>query len=158
MKEIRTYIIADPSSSAVKIGRGIEPENRLRACQTGNPNQLVLLGSFEGDIESILHKTFKAHHKRGEWFYLRGELEAFICNVYQKRHFGYSWKFGERPNKKDMSQLEHESRNFLSAIFGEAIRLGSEHERISRDEWRNEIDNLQYISLYNEKMRCQKAA
>jgi predicted GIY-YIG superfamily endonuclease len=60
----------------VKIGVARNPERRLAALQTGNPEELKLLVVIECDsrteayaIESHLHKTLAKRNIRGEWFY-----------------------------------------------------------------------------------------
>lgn len=70
------YIVAQASADApVKIGVSDFPENRLRQLQTGNPLQLRLVATFEGDgrdqvlgWEELVHKLFSDKRLSGEWF------------------------------------------------------------------------------------------
>ena len=43
----------------IKIGRSKDPANRLKQLQTGNPNKLRLIASFQGQgwKEKILHEN-----------------------------------------------------------------------------------------------------
>lgn len=66
------YFIQCGPAGPIKIGitkRGLE-RRRLRALQTGCPYELHLLGSVFGDEadERALHRKFREHHIRGEWF------------------------------------------------------------------------------------------
>ena len=75
------YFIASEDLASVKIGYTKEdPDKRLKALQTGNPDVLILLASVEGEtsLERELHSRFRELHVRGEWFRLEGELEAYI--------------------------------------------------------------------------------
>ena len=77
------YFIRARSASldCVKIGfTRNNPEQRLRALQTGCPLDLVLVGSVIGceRMEAELHKVFGNDHARGEWFTLTRHVEANI--------------------------------------------------------------------------------
>lgn len=58
--------------SPIKIGVAKNIVRRQRALQTGNPQELRLLGWIETSddfqLERQLHKYFEATHARGEWF------------------------------------------------------------------------------------------
>ena len=64
----------------IKIGTSFDVEARLRSCQTGNPRDLQVLGVMAGgcEIESVLHRKFKQHRIRGEWFRPAKRLLVFI--------------------------------------------------------------------------------
>lgn len=69
------YVIGTTEEdSVVKIGyTSGKPEERLHNLQTGNSRQLVVRWSEEGDLEleAYLHRVFRAHRLRGEWFDLK---------------------------------------------------------------------------------------
>ncbi|CUW31744.1 GIY-YIG nuclease family protein [Streptomyces reticuli] len=68
-KTASTYLIGIDGLPFVKIGRtAADPRARLAGLQTGQPMQLHLLWSCEGDFEAELHIRFDAYHYRGEWF------------------------------------------------------------------------------------------
>ena len=73
------YFIAD-EHGRVKIGNATNPEDRLRALQTGNPDQLQLLRVIAGDeaTETWLHKHFDALHIKGEWFHYHDEMLTIV--------------------------------------------------------------------------------
>ncbi len=65
------YLLRDPSSSLIKIGRATNLEQRLRNLRTANPN-LELVHAFENvdavKVEGYLHKKFAIHQQDGEFF------------------------------------------------------------------------------------------
>jgi T5orf172 domain len=68
------YIIKQVGEDLYKIGyTKNSPPDRLSTLQTGNPNLLELVGSFQctGQItEKSLHALFSEQHKKGEWYIL----------------------------------------------------------------------------------------
>lgn len=64
------YLISDPKSNAVKIGRSDNPMKRVGELQTGNPNPLSLLSCFaaEPSVEQTIHKHLEKYSLNGEWF------------------------------------------------------------------------------------------
>lgn len=76
------YVIA-AGSSKVKIGWAKDPKERCRKLQTGTHQHLILWRQIEGTIpeERALHRRFKQHSVRGEWFHLRGDLEEWVHSL-----------------------------------------------------------------------------
>jgi hypothetical protein len=66
-----TYLVAAEGSDLVKIGIAKDPKRRLQVLQTGQPMDLYLMWSVEGDYEQALHERFAKYRHRGEWFDLR---------------------------------------------------------------------------------------
>ena len=69
----------------VKIGRSTQLPLTLRSLQRGNPYGLeaVAVISCEStermsELEADLHRQFKEHRIRGEWFFLCPEIETYI--------------------------------------------------------------------------------
>lgn len=66
------YFVHDQASRAVKIGYAANERSRKSGLQTGNPNDLVSLGTLPGGRkeESCLHQFFAEHRLPGrkEWF------------------------------------------------------------------------------------------
>ena len=88
----KTYILYD--GKGVKIGKVLSHSNfinRIRTLQIGNPNKIIPLGGFNRDIETELHREFKAYKIRGEWFdpfilsFLLGK-EGFLDIMRFKEH------------------------------------------------------------------------
>jgi len=63
-----TYLISD--NFYYKIGRSVNPEERLNAIRTGNPNCTLLFYGM-GRTEKQLHDIFKPFRIKREWFKLR---------------------------------------------------------------------------------------
>ena len=87
------YLINSGQTNRFKIGVSIKPPQRKKGLQTGNPEELSLVSSYESDnyqkIETILHRTL--NHKKyieedfrslgGEWFILTSEdISNFKAN------------------------------------------------------------------------------
>jgi hypothetical protein len=66
------YFIEAISTGLVKIGWTSDLEQRLYALRKGSPVELRLVKCIPGDrsLESALHRRFRAHRVRGEWFLL----------------------------------------------------------------------------------------
>jgi hypothetical protein len=64
------YFVLDTVVRAIKIGYSKEPQKRLGALQTANPNKLDILGTIPGTEkdEEQLHIKFGEHRLKGEWF------------------------------------------------------------------------------------------
>lgn len=68
------------SGDAVKIGfTDTRPDIRLKALQTGNPQELVLVGAIKGrsGLERTLHQAFAHLRIRGEWFRWTNEIAGY---------------------------------------------------------------------------------
>lgn len=65
----------------VKIGITNDPAKRFNTLQTANPFELSLL-YFERvkspEVELDYHKKFENYHFRGEWYYHKGWLRAWL--------------------------------------------------------------------------------
>lgn len=90
------YFIQDTLTCHIKIGfTDGDPDARLRALQTGNPNPLVLLGTSQGDLEDEqdLHRRFSEWRVQGEWFKPAKAVieaahgEAMSLSYQEKRRF-----------------------------------------------------------------------
>lgn len=79
------YFIQDTRTNAIKIGftSGESADNRLSALQTGNPGQLVLLMTMEGEqsAEAELHRKFSSSRIAGEWFHPAADLVQFMLKM-----------------------------------------------------------------------------
>ena len=63
------YFISD-GKGAIKIGVTNNIKRRILQLRGGNPGELSLIGSIEGDAraERTIHAELKAHRLSGEWF------------------------------------------------------------------------------------------
>lgn len=64
------YFVRSGTHGPIKIGRAVDPHERLRQLQTGSPVELRLLGTIPGgvDLEAALHDLLGDSRLRGEWF------------------------------------------------------------------------------------------
>ena len=64
------YVLGERGSYTVKIGRSIDLKKRLADIQRMSPTPIDLLWSHPGDyeLETRLHRHFKALRSHGEWF------------------------------------------------------------------------------------------
>lgn len=63
-----TYIIKNPLSGLIKIGRTCDLKMRMQALQCGAGVPLDVLAVIPGDIEKSLHSKFSKYQVHGEWF------------------------------------------------------------------------------------------
>jgi DNA-binding transcriptional regulator YdaS (Cro superfamily) len=72
----------------VKIGFSKRPDGRLRYLRTATPFDFVLVGAHAATVhdERHLHKIFKAHRHRGEWFRWVPEIEQVAVNGLADEH------------------------------------------------------------------------
>jgi Meiotically up-regulated gene 113 len=78
VKNMHTYFVYSPKLEAVKIGRSINVTKRLQAIRNGNPDELRILGTIEGDHELEFHQRFAGHRTKGEWFSLGPALIDYL--------------------------------------------------------------------------------
>ncbi len=64
----------------VKIGRSVNPEERKKLFQTGNPNRLKIWVIFPGgeETERRVHEFWRNWRYRGEWFRFDEEMKLFL--------------------------------------------------------------------------------
>lgn len=67
-KEFFTYLLRNPTTGLVKIGRSANVDERVKALQCGAGVELELLGVIYKDVESKLHKRFAGSNIFSEWF------------------------------------------------------------------------------------------
>lgn len=64
----KTYFIHCPATNRVKIGKATNVKDRLKSLATAASSKLVLLGVFDSDIETDLHRAHADDRICGEWF------------------------------------------------------------------------------------------
>jgi hypothetical protein len=67
----------------IKIGWTTDINQRLASIQTCNPDPVSLAAVIQGGDkqESALHRAFRQHYHRGEWFREEGQLAELIALV-----------------------------------------------------------------------------
>lgn len=78
-----TYIIRNPKSKLIKIGKTVDLKTRISTLQTGAGAPLEILSVIDGDVERDLHKAFAEFRVHGEWF--SDELGAISTFAMSKR-------------------------------------------------------------------------
>lgn len=86
----RVYLIEDTCNEVYKIGVTRRPADiRLKQLQTGNPNELKLISSFDCEfpfrLETLLHNRFRLQQAFNEWYYMSKEdVSNFteLCKFY----------------------------------------------------------------------------
>lgn len=64
----RTYIVRNPLTGLLKIGKSTRFAKRIKELSTMNGTKLEVVTVFDEDIEHELHLLFKKYRKVGEWF------------------------------------------------------------------------------------------
>jgi hypothetical protein len=123
----------------VKIGRGVDPEQRARDLQVGNPYEIEVIGSFcaSEDEEARLHDAFRQFHHRAEWFFLSATIRAFItqhcnCNRSKQSSVRRSKTIAELRASIPDAEMAAGVRDFLTnrmeATAGAMTRAGVAYE------------------------------
>ncbi len=81
------YFIRCPYFNAIKIGKALDPERRMRGFQIGCPAKLMLIGCAIGGKreEKQFHEMFRHLHIRGEWFKADPGMIQFIESMIRMR-------------------------------------------------------------------------
>lgn len=72
-KDKYVYVARESESGRYKIGISINPEERIKSLNTGNPEQLILVHAYLAiesgyKSESLAHALFEGNRLKGEWF------------------------------------------------------------------------------------------
>lgn len=81
---MNTYLIFDPGSRLLKIGKAACVKSRLKSLQTGCGSILEIKHVFDCDIEDILHIEYEDFRKHGEWFDIN--FEKVVSDCKNKKH------------------------------------------------------------------------
>tara|TARA_R110000823_G_scaffold299822_1_gene420566 strand:+ start:887 stop:1234 length:348 start_codon:yes stop_codon:yes gene_type:complete len=74
----KTYLIKNRRNGFYKIGRSKDPLKREQTLQSEEPD-IVMVKTWDEDIECKLHKEYKDYRVRGEWFNLNEIQVRYIC-------------------------------------------------------------------------------
>ena len=81
-RDSSTYLIKNPETGLVKIGKSVSVSERVKALQCGAGVVLELLGIINENIESKLHKKFADKNVFNEWF---DDSDGAILEYFAKR-------------------------------------------------------------------------
>lgn len=77
----KTYLIKNRRNGLYKIGKSKNPLQREKTLQSEEPD-IVMVKTWEKNIESDLHQKYKDYRVRGEWFKLSNVQVKYICSQY----------------------------------------------------------------------------
>lgn len=81
----KTYIVHNPKSNLIKIGKSISPKQRIRTLETQSGAKFNVLAIISEDRETELHNKFKEYRTLGEWFDDRDNaIRQFVNLLNQK--------------------------------------------------------------------------
>lgn len=98
------YFIQSGEDGPIKIGYSKnDPQERKSTFDTGNPDNLRLLGVMEGELldEQKLQDRFDYARKKGEWFWPVRELVDFIDSLSNKKKLYCKPRILSKWNKRD---------------------------------------------------------
>lgn len=77
------YVIREGESGPFKIGLAVDPADRLKTLQQGNPRRLVLICSMPifARSERLLHDALNHHRLASEWFAATPEVEEAVAEL-----------------------------------------------------------------------------
>jgi hypothetical protein len=79
--DTKTYLIKNKRNGFYKIGRSNNPLKREKTLQSEEPD-IVMVKTWDEDIESKLHIEYKYYRIRGEWFELSNTQVKYICTQF----------------------------------------------------------------------------
>lgn len=77
----QTYLIKNKRNNLYKIGRSSNPLKREKTLQSEEPD-IVMVKTWDKDIENELHTDYNNYRIRGEWFNLNEIQIRYICTKY----------------------------------------------------------------------------
>lgn len=138
MKEVTYFIQEDRVGGLIKIGKSVDPRNRLKSLATGNSVRLVLLGCTS-ESEEALHLRFKQERVSGEWFYPSTEILSYACRQLREPEEVTETKVSEQDCKKIIAALKIKSPLSRSQItHGIFKRNRTAHVSAALNELQNE--------------------
>jgi hypothetical protein len=82
--EYKTYLIQNPENNFIKIGRSKNITQRILSLNSEFKTNMVLIASFNNDIESKLHLKYSKYRIFGEWFDFDNDTLLDIINEHNK--------------------------------------------------------------------------
>ena len=82
IENTKTYLIKNRRNGFYKIGRSKNPLKREQTLQSEEPD-IVMVKTWDEDIENKLHIEYKEYRVRGEWFKLSKAQVKYICTKYE---------------------------------------------------------------------------
>jgi Meiotically up-regulated gene 113 len=75
------YLISNTERTRLKLGFSRNPEQRLKALQTGHPDKIELLATHPGSIadERRFHAWLSPSRSSGEWFRWTPKIDEILA-------------------------------------------------------------------------------
>lgn len=142
------YFLQDSQKHAIKIGFSTtEAEARKSGLQTGNPSELIVLLTIDGDraTEKELHKRFASHHVLGEWFQPAPELLQFI--LVRSKEDACLAAFGQGKKAAERDEVVSEFLDRDPPPWPLSIYLAG---KISKGDWRGSVvDKIELPNVFS---------
>jgi len=121
------YFIGQDWESPVKIGKAKNPQSRLKQLQTGNPNKLMILGTYEPKdvdddiVEKTLHYLVREYRLMGEWFEGPAARAAYSrrseCRAGRQKIRFIQKKSAKSESEKELEKIKLENDGLKSTIL-----------------------------------------
>lgn len=126
MKKLYLYVVSDTGTGLVKLGRSVNPAQRLIDMQIGAGSKLKMAGRFETyshKAESEIHAYFDTFRKHGEWFDIPVDIALKKAKEIAKKYPSYreSVKGKEREYQLILS-APSTLKNFAFGVFYPTVR------------------------------------
>lgn len=152
------------SDDKVKIGYTDNPQQRIQSIQTSSPHELSVLLLVEGDYEKEreLHKKFKIHACKGEWFFMCDDIVSFIEeNITSDRRYEFGFVGVDFKDNQQIRRIRKEKKLTLQEmaeklkISPQAVRELEKRE-MNRTITLGSIDRLVDVLGYKLEYRIVK--
>lgn len=132
-----------------KIGYSTDPIGRLQGIQIGMPLELSIKYVVEGKLkdEKLLHKKFKSHRIRGEWFLFCKEIKEYMKSLPQIEL--YKSNVQKKPKLKS---FDYNSVNPLTEEMYINRNLPESAQELVRYIKNNKKDDIVWIRAENVQM------
>lgn len=85
-----TYLIKNPSTNLLKIGKTTNMQSRLQSLQCGAGNKLEVIAIIDENIERDMHVKFSDLRNFNEWFIdPNGDIEAYFRKLSRTKGVSY---------------------------------------------------------------------
>ena len=153
----------------VKIGRSTQLPLTLRSLQRGNPYGLEVVAVIScestermSELEADLHRQFKEHRIRGEWFFLCPKIETYI-KTHGQDPMPYldDTEYLERKRRYNADpEYRKKQRKYYSAYkkrrYQEDPEYREKQNRYSREYRRKRMQDPEYREKERERERKRK--
>jgi len=127
MSQTHIYVIKSKERDEFKVGFSADPKQRLASLQTARADELELVYSFPGTVETEreLHTLLAEFHIRGEWFTNYEEAKEIIFAVMSEPNDNINEKINNfMIMSSEYFDKEDESKNLFRLTMLVAYQIG----------------------------------